>query len=439
MVTKLKTLLKSPLYLGLMVVSFGNIAIAFLNYYLNFLAQSLFPDFSDYGDFVFILTFLTLCMAIPASISGTLNLIVTELKVKNEFAKLTKLYIKMLVLFATVGLVFGLLIFSISFQITEVFKIQNVLYIQLLSIVIFLASLAIPHTSFLYGLLKFKSYVFIGLLTVLTKILLTVFFYNLGYGFVSILYALIVSILTSIVLGNILLISHFDPNYKLVNVSEHTKKLIMFSLPLFFIMTGSSILMQLDFIVLKSKLTTDLSGIYGYLQNFGKIFLFGSLIFTGAMAPQITESLNKNENYFSIFKFYSRIVLAIVGVGSSILIFAPKKFLDLFIFLSSYLGLRMESLVKFYEITSYIPIYTIFVAVYILISFLVIFLIATSTFKVYLAFIISALGQALLIFTLADDINSAIYCNLLVSILLLGYLSYEVYKKYLSFNHSSNL
>ena len=107
MVGKIKNLAKNPIYNGLFIVTSGSILTTFLSYYLNFQTQSLFPDFAEFGDFVFIITMLTVSQIIPTSISGTLNLIVTELKVKNEYAKLTLLYIKMLVLFSLVGFVWS--------------------------------------------------------------------------------------------------------------------------------------------------------------------------------------------------------------------------------------------------------------------------------------------------------------------------------------------
>ena len=439
MVGKIRYLFKNPLFSGLMIVSTGNIISSFLSYYLNFLVQSLFPNFSDFGDYVFILTFLTLTQIIPGSVSGTLNLIVTELKVKNEYAKLTALYIRMVILFSLVGLVIGFFIFVLSNQLSEIFQVKNSVYLQLLGILIFLATAGIPQQSFLYGLLKFKSFSFNIVATILVKIFFTLYFYNLDWGFISIIYALIAGSIFSIITGNLLLITHFDPKYMLNSVSEYTKRLILFSLPMFFILTGTAVLNQIDFIILKGKLASDISGMYGYLTNFGKIFYFGSLIFCGAMAPQITESYNKKENYFKILFFYLKIVLSIVLSGLVVLVFFTRQFLDLFILITSNLGLRLSSLVKFYDVIDYIPLYSVFISIYILINFLVIFLIATSYFKIYFSFIISILLQAILIFTLSNDIYTTIVINILVSSFLLVYLIYETFKGLSNFNHSSRL
>lgn len=439
MVGKIRNLIKNPIFTGLFIVSSANIIGTFLSYYFNFLTQSLFPNFQDFGDFIFIITFLTVVMLVPNSVSGTLNLIVTELKVKNEFAKLTLLYIRMLVLFSLVGLTIGFFIFVTAQQLSEVFNIRNIFYIQLLGVLVFLTTANTPLISFLYGLLKFKSYSVVIVGNSLIKILFTLYFYNSGYGFSSILYGFILGTFLSFIIGNILLISSFDPRYKFNNVSEYTKRIILFSLPMFFIGIGSSFLGQLDFLIVKSKFDSLVSGMYGYLVNLGKIFYFGSLIFCGAMAPQITESFNKKENYFKIMFFYLKIVGFFVGSGFIVLAVFTKQFLDFFVFISSYIGLKSDSLSYFYYVIEYIPLYTIFIAIYILINFFTIFLVATSTLKIYVSYVVAVALQSVLIFTYANDINTTIYCNILVSSLFLVYLIYEIYKRHASFNNSSNL
>jgi O-antigen/teichoic acid export membrane protein len=439
MVGKIRQLTKNPLFTGLFFLSLANIFSNFLNYYYNFYIQSLFPGFTDFGDFMFILTFLTLSQIIPGSVLGTLNIIVTELKVKNEFAKLTLLYIRMLTMFSIVGFVIGLFVFSVSTQISEIFKINNIYYIQLLGLLIFLGTATSPVGSFLYGLLKFKSFSFIILASSFLKIFYTFLLFSLGYGFVSILYAFILSSITIFIFGNLLLITHYDPKYKISNISEITKRLILFSIPLLFILTGSSILNQVDFMILKNKLDPVVSGMYGYLLNFGKIFYFGSIIFCGAMAPQITESFTKKENYFKILFFYLKIVISIVTIGLTALIFFTKEFLDLFVYLTSHIGLKLSSLVMFYEVLDYLPLYSIFLAIYVLINFLTSFLVATSTYKIFISYILAVIVQATLIFIYANDIYTTIYCNIFVSSVLLLYLLYEVYRKHFNFNHSSNL
>lgn len=439
MVGKLRNLIRNPLFSGLFIVSTANIIGTFLSYYFNFLTQSLFPNFQDFGDFIFIITFLTVIMLIPNSVSGTLNLIVTELKVKNEYAKLTLLYIRMLVLFCLVGLAVGFFIFVTAAQLSEIFNIKNILYIQLLGVLVFLSTISTPLISFLYGLLKFKSYSVVIISNSLIKILFTLLFYNSGLGFVSILYGFILGSVLSFIVGNILLVTSFDPRYKFNNVSEYTRRIILFSLPMFFIGIGSSFLGQLDFLIVKSKFDTHTSGMYGYLVNLGKIFYFGSLIFCGAMAPQVTESLNKKENYFSILFFYFKIVAVFLIIGLIVLGIFTKNFLDVFVLISAYIGLNSESLGYFYQVIDYIPLYSIFIALYILINFLTIFLIATSTLKIFVSYLIAVAFQSVLIFILANDINTTIYCNILVSSLFLVYLIYEIYKRHSSFNNSSNL
>jgi O-antigen/teichoic acid export membrane protein len=253
------------------------------------------------------------------------------------------------------------------------------------------------------------------------------------------LYGLILSSVSLILVGNILLLSSFDKEYKNSDITGLTKRVLFFSLPIFFIATGNGLITQVDFLLIKSKLAPELSGQYGLLVNIGKIFYFSSIIFLGAMSPQITEAYNKRNGYFKILFFYLKIIIALIVGGLAVFGLFPKWFLDVFVFLSSKLGLNLTSLNLYYQITDLIPSYSIFISLVILINFLVLFLIATATTRIYIGFILGTLIQFLLIYTYSTDLYSVINCNIISASVLLGYLLYETYKKYESFHNSSSL
>jgi O-antigen/teichoic acid export membrane protein len=424
---------------GMLLVTFGSIISTFFSYYFNFYIQSIFPSLSDYGNFVFVLTFLTLTQLIPLSISSSLSLLVTELKVKNEFRKLTMLYLRMNLLFGFIGGLIALFTLFFSSQISSIFKVGDVFYIQLMAILIFISTLSIPVTSYLYGLLRFKSHTSLIVMISILKLIFVYFFYISGFGFLSVLYGLILSSVSLIVVGNFLLLSSFDKDYRASDITGLTKKVLFFSLPIFFIATGNGLITQIDFLLIKSKFATELSGQYGLLVNIGKIFYFGSIIFLGAMSPQITEAYNKRDGYFKILFFYSKIILGLLAGGLIVFGLFPKSFLDIFVFLSSKIGLNLNSLNLYFQVTELIPSYAVFIALVILINFLVMFLIATSTSRIYLGFILATLIQFLLIYYYSYDLYSVINCNIISASALLGYLLFETYKKYESFHNSSSL
>ena len=113
----------NPTVGGMLLVTFGSIISTFFSYYFNFYIQSIFPNFVDYGNFIFVLTFLTISQLIPLSVSSSLSLLVTELKVKNEFRKLTMLYLKMNLLFGLIGGLMALFTVFFSNQISQLFKV----------------------------------------------------------------------------------------------------------------------------------------------------------------------------------------------------------------------------------------------------------------------------------------------------------------------------
>jgi O-antigen/teichoic acid export membrane protein len=429
----------NPTVLGMLLVSFGSIISTFFSYYFNFYIQSSFPNLIDYGNFVFVLTFLTISQLIPLSISSSLALLVTELKVKNEFRQLTMLYLKMNLLFGLIGALIALFTVFFSNQISQLFKVGDPFYIQLVAVLILVSTLSIPVTSYLYGLLRFKSHTSLIILISILKLVFVYLFFISGYGFASVLYGLILSSVSLIIVGNILLLSSFDKEYKESDITGLTKRVIFFSLPIFFISTGNGLITQIDFLLIKSKFVPELSGQYGFLVNIGKIFYFSSLIFLGAMSAQITEAYNKKDGYFKILFFYLKIITALIAGFLFVFGLFPKSFLDVFIFLSSKLGLNLSSLNLYYQIADLIPSYSIFISLVILINFLVLFLIATATTRIYIGFIIGTILQFLLIYTYSSDLYSVINCNIISASVLLMYLLYETYKKYESFHNSSSV
>jgi len=435
----LNKVLNNKIISGMFFVTLGSIISTFLSYYFNFYVQSLFPDLSDYSNYVFIVTFLSISILAPSAVGSSLSLLVTELNVKNETKKLTKLYLNMNLVFGVIGLLFLAICLILNKEISSVFKIDNPFYVQLLGLLLFLSALSIPLVSFLQGLLRFKSLSSLIIFLAFIKIVIVYILFHLDFGFLSVPYGLLIGACLQLLVGNLLLISSFDSDFSSADVKGFTKKVLLISLPLFFITTGTGLLTQVDFLVIKSKFLPEVSGEYALLINIGKIFFFGSYIFLGAMGPQVTEAFNKKDGYFKILFFYSKIIGVIISLGISVFVFFPKQFLDLFIFLSGFIGLNSKSLALYYGVTDLIPAYSIFISLAIVINLLVIFLIATTTTRIYLAFIFSLLLQFILINFLATDLYSCIFYNIIAASSLLIYLCYETYKKYESIHNSSSI
>lgn len=427
------------IFSGMVVVTFGSIISSFLNYYFNFYIQSLFPDFSNFGNFSFLMTVLMFSQIIPSSIAGSLNLVVTELKVLKDFSRLTHLYIKMLALFGLMGLFIGITIFSAADIISLQFKVGNIFYVQLLALIIFISTLNVPVMSFLYGMLRFKSYSFMMILIPLLKLILITILFYLGLSFSSILYTFLFTSILGFLAGNFFLLQDFDREFKLTNVNIYIKRVFYVSMPILFITLGNYLINNVDFIIVKSNFSEEIAGKYGYLQNLGKIYFFGSLLFIGAMVPQITEAYNQKKKYFNLLFFYGKIVVTLSLVGLIVLGLFTKQFLDFFVYFSSLLGLRLESLKFYYQVENFVPLYSLFTFIVILINFLVYFLIAVSRVRIFLVFMIAIIFQTILILNFGKDIFSVLYCNIFVGILLLIYLIFEVYGKYVDFNNSSRV
>jgi O-antigen/teichoic acid export membrane protein len=299
--------------------------------------------------------------------------------------------------------------------------------------------LIIPIQAFIYGLMKFKSHSFLITSTVLVKLLSLGYFYSKGFGFSSIFYGFIASGIYYLVCGLLILFLNLEKNGQKISSKSAITKVFYFSVPILFISLGKELITYLDFLIVKSKFDSIISGNYALLLNIGKVFLFGSLLILGVMLPQISESFNKKENYFKKFKIYLYLELFIVGVGVVLFAVFPKLVIDLLLAISRLVGLNASSLESYYLIVDILPLYSIFISLVVLVNVFTIFLISIKKLNIFVYYILSLLLQGLLIYFASSSIQNVIFYNIICSGSLLGFLVYTTYKEYETFNHHSNL
>ena len=364
---------------------------------------------------------------------------VNEFKTSEKFEELYDLFIKLLGIFFLIGSVFGLLIYKFQSTLSLVFKTDVPNFFTYSGFYLLILVLIIPIQAFIYGLMKFKSHSFLITSTVLVKLLSLGYFYSKGFGFSSIFYVFIASGIYYLVCGLLILFLNLEKNGQKISSKSAITKVFYFSVPILFISLGKELITYLDFLIVKSKFDSIISGNYALLLNIGKVFLFGSLLILGVMLPQISESFNKKENYFKKFKIYLYLELFIVGVGVVLFAVFPKLVIDLLLAISRLVGLNASSLESYYLIVDILPLYSIFISLVVLVNVFTIFLISIKKLNIFVYYILSLLLQGLLIYFASSSIQNVIFYNIICSGSLLGFLVYTTYKEYETFNHHSNL
>lgn len=421
------------------LISISSILASFFAYYFNFLVQSKFPDLELFSNFQLFVTILSLIAILPSTFSTSISTMVGELNNEETKDQLTDFFIKVSFIFLIFGIFLFLIINLLQPFLSSFFKISYPYFFSYLSVIVLISVVSTPITSFLFGLMKLYSYSFLLVLAGILKISFLFYFFSQLYGFNSIFYSFIVSILICQITGLLFLRNSFTLKIKYRVPNTLIKKIFLLSGAVLFILVGKDLISQFDFMLVKSKFDSLTSGNYALLLNLGKIFLFGSLIILGAMLPQIAESFQKKENFFQKFRIYMVLEGFVVGVGLVFFIFFPKTLIDLLILVSRLIGLNPNSFSSYYNITHYLPWYGVFIALVVVINFLSIFLVAIQHVRIFIPFILALVVQSLLIFFIAWDIYSVIICNIMMAVVLVVYLIYEVRKKYQDFNHSSSL
>lgn len=441
MIPKIKSLVleNQRFFSDMFLVTFSTIISSFLSYYLNFYVQSVYVDVVDFANFSLFITFIGMVTLLPNTISTSIIMTVTELKSQERFSELNDLFRKLMGIFLLMASLFFLLIFKFEENLNNLFNIHVDNFFFFSGMYIVFLILTVPISAFIYGMMKFKSYSFLVISTILIKILGIGYFYSQGYGFYAIFYGFITSAVFFILVGGFILLFNLERQNIKVSSKNLISKVFLFSIPLLFISLGKDMITYLDFLIVKSKFDAVLAGNYSLLINLGKIFLFGSLIILGVMMPQISESFNKGENYFKKFKIYLYLELLIVFIGLICFAVFPKYMVDFLLYISKLIGLSAASLQSYYGIVDILPYYSIFISLVVLINLFTLFLISIKKFYIFFFFIITIVIQYVSIYFLAGNILNVIICNIICASLLLGFLFSVTYKQYESFNHHSSL
>ena len=202
------------------------------------------------------------------------------------------------------------------------------------------------------------------------------------------------------------------PNTLHINLASLYRGLLFFSIPVLFINSGIALLNNLDIILVKHFFTPYDAGIYAGAVTMSKVYLFGASIVQVVMFPQIAHLHAAGVNFTGRFAKFLVLQLLLIFGGLAIFTLVPQA-INTVMFGG-----------KFTQSVTYLPLFSCFIALYILITFLSMFLLAINKTKAFL-FILPACALQYLLITLfhttifsvikADILTSGISC-LLISI-----------------------
>jgi len=405
--------LKKFIFSNTLVVTVGILIGSFFSYLLQFILGRLL-SVSDYGTFNALLS-LTYLVGVPAGVFGTSIIKVSsELLAKKRVDTLSSLFWKLNLYAVYIGVTLFILLYFLRSSITSYLNISEINLIFPFSIFLGISYLSIVPSSYLQGLMRFKAYAFYVSLNSFLRMLIPALLVYFGFRVFGVFYGFTIGIILSFIVSTLLLKKNLYSLSELqeLDLTANYKKILSFSFSVIFINFGLMALNNLDVLMVKRFFDPDIAGYYAGTVTLGKIFLFGAGTVATVMFPQISHLYaKKSKALYSKFKKFISIQLLFIVCGLVAFFVFPKLLTVLFF------GDR------FIHSVEYLPHFSIFIALYILINFMVLFFMAIEKTKVFLALIVTVIAQYLLFNYYHGSINGIININIVVATALLVSLS----------------
>lgn len=405
MLNKIKEIKEdNDLYETILVAS-GTLIGAFFSYLLQFfLGRKLSVE--DYGSFNAILS-LSYLISVPAAVlSISLVKVVSELFVRNDENKIKLLFVRLSVMALIVGFLQSCLFIFLSGRISVTLKINSVTPVILFAILLGFGFLNGIPPSYLQGLQKFKNFSIYYILMCFNRFFGAFVLVMLGFGLNGVFGGMMVSSVVTFIIGTALIGLNLK-TFQKSDLSPQYKKLLSFSLPVLFVYFSLTFLSNIDLIMVKKFFTPIEAGYYSGAITLGKILLFGAGAVTTVMFPKITALYSKGVDFYKELKNLLGILISLLVIGVVCYSIFPGIITNVFF------GKTFENSVK------YLPMFSVFVALYVLVNFFVLFFLAIEKRAVSLILLPMILLQYLLLQQFHSSIYEVIKVDIFVCIMTL--------------------
>ena len=368
----------------------------------------------DYGTFNALLSLSTLMGVFSAVFATSLVKIVAEIYAKKENKKLQSLFVKVSKFSFVVGLLFFIIIFFFRGAISDYINVGDEILITLFGASVGLAFIATIPNSYLRGMQEFKKYSVFYIISLFNRFIFPTIAVFLGFGLRGVYGAAPLATFVSFFVGYLML--NLDlREVKEVDVSKEFKKIFSFGTSVLLVNFSMLALNNVDLILVRKFFSAEESGYYAGVMTLGKILLFGAGAVTIVMFPKITALYADGKYFLGRLKKLLYLLIAILIVGVLCYQIFPGIITNVFF------GEAFKNSVE------YLPLFSVFVALYVLIQFLVMFFLAIDKKKVGFLLLPGVISQYVLISMFHESLWSVININIGVSVFTLLLLSVYFY------------
>ncbi len=409
MISKIKSIRYNVDLFDAVLVGLATLAGSFFSYLLQFvLGRKL--SVVDYGTFNALLSLSSL-VGVLASVFGTsLIKVVAEIYAKKDIDKIKFLFLKLIVF----SLIAGLTVFSVITLLSGYFssslKIEDSFLVVLFALSLGVSFLIVIPNAYMQGMQKFKEFSIFHIIHLFIRFLIPTVLLLTGFGLRGVFSGLPIAVLVAFLIG----CKMVDLNLKKTtksDLSSYYKKMISFSLSFLVVNFCMTALSNIDLIMVKKYFSPIDAGYYAGTVTLGKILLFGSGAISIVMFPKVVALFEEGKYFLSKLRKLLFMLLLILSVGVFCYWVLPGTITRLFF------GKTFENSVPF------LPMFSIFVALYALINFFVTFFLAVDKKKVGLLIIPGVILQYVLLSVFHKSIFDVIKVNIGVGLFTLFILS----------------
>ncbi len=347
-------------------VTVASILNGFFAYLLQiFLGRSL--TVGDYGTFNAFMSLFSLLTFFNAAISTAVIKVVSE---QQDKKMLTALFWDLSLKFFGVGALLFLVLALFKNQLSDFLNISEPVLFIFFGLYLFSKYFSLPLNSFLQGLLEFNLYSLALILSGFFRAALAIAAAYLGFAVIGVFIGISTAEFLVVILVFLLLKKHFINSEKKYELSLYEKRIIQLSLPVFTTYFGMMFFFNIDILMVKKFFDANTTGLYVGAATVGKLLLFGASSVSFIMLPQISSLRARSENYLSRFNTFALVQTAIALIGLIIFLIFPK-FITLLFFGKNFLGS-----------VKLVPLYALFISIYVMINFMTRYFIAIDRVKV---------------------------------------------------------
>ena len=261
-------------------------------------------------------------------------------------------------------------------------------------------------SAYLQGLLRFKAFAFSNIFYGFIRLGFPIVFLLIGWSLRGVFVGLFLSFIVAYLVNTLLLKKNFE-HATSVELGSVYKRLFLFSVPVLMLNLSMMLLNNIDIILVKRFFDSLLAGYYAGAVTVCKVLLFGANTVAIVMFPQISETYTKGGDYMRKFKVFFSLQIFVVITGVLTFVAFPRLIT----------GIMFGE--KFMPSVPYIPLFSIFMGLYVIIIFMMMFFLALGKTGVFWMQLPIVVLQAILLSIFHRSLFDVIWVNIFISTLLL--------------------